>query len=71
MLEDREALERGLMYSEILVGLLPTIQVLAASPALPSNTQTGPRLCHVGEEASCIFRGIMNHTWPGGRRFGS
>lgn len=70
VLEDREALKRGLMYSEILVGLLPTVQVLAASPALPSNTQTGPRHCHVGEEASCVLRGIENHTWPGGGRFG-
>lgn len=67
VLEDREGLERGLLYSEILVGLFPAIQVLAAaSPALPSNTQSGPRHCHVGEEASCVLRGIMNHTWSGG-----
>lgn len=40
-MEDREVLEGGLMYSEILVGLLPTSQVLAAaSSALPMTSWT-------------------------------
>lgn len=57
VLEDWEALERGLKYSESLVGLLPTSQVLAtASSALPSDTQTGPHHCHTGLAAMRLRR---------------